>query len=127
TILFCSLTICAFLTCMGLTFLILACAVPTPKIFYPFFVLLFYALSVIPVFLAKRSTPTNETTPKSEFALFLTSGMVISAFALPIVLAHAAVITWTACILTIISNIINYGTMLGYALRSAEEHYGSMF
>ncbi|KAH8233637.1 hypothetical protein KR026_010753, partial [Drosophila bipectinata] len=121
-----SLIICAFLTCMGLTFLILACAVPTPKIFYPFFVLLFYALSVIPVFVAKRSTPSQETNPKWEFAHFLTSGMVVSAFALPIVLAHAAVITWTACTLTIISNIINFGTMLGYALRDGED-YGSMF
>ncbi|KAH8346303.1 hypothetical protein KR084_000404, partial [Drosophila pseudotakahashii] len=121
-----SLIICAFATCMGLTFLILACAVPTPKIFYPFFVLLFYALSVLPVFIAKRTTPGTETNPKSEFALFLTAGMVLSAFALPIVLAHASVITWTASILTIISNIINYGTIFGYAMRDAEP-YGSMF
>ncbi|KAI8039809.1 leptin receptor gene-related protein [Drosophila gunungcola] len=121
-----ALIICAFLTCMGLTFLILACAVPTPKIFYPFFVLLFYALSVLPVFIAKRTTPGNETNPKSEFALFLTAGMVLSAFALPIVLAHASVITWMASILTIISNIINYGTIFGYAMRD-DEPYGSMF
>ncbi|EDV37226.1 uncharacterized protein Dana_GF11533 [Drosophila ananassae] len=112
---------------MGLTFLILACAVPTPKIFYPFFVLLFYALAAIPVFVAKRTTPGSETNPKVEFAHFLTTGMVISAFALPIVLAHAAVITWTACILTIFSNIINFSTMLGYAMREDGEHYGSMF
>lgn len=78
---------------MGLTFLILACAVPTPKIFYPFFVLLFYALAAIPVFVAKRTTPGSETNPKVEFAHFLTTGMVISAFALPIVLAHAAVVS----------------------------------
>ncbi|EDW92619.2 leptin receptor gene-related protein [Drosophila yakuba] len=120
------LFICAFLTCIGLTFLILACAVPSPKIFYPFFVLLFYVLSVLPVFIAKRTTPGNETNPKSEFALFLTAGMVLSAFALPIVLAHAAVITWTAGILTIISNLINYGTIFGYAMRD-DEPYGSMF
>ncbi|XP_017045237.1 vacuolar protein sorting-associated protein 55 homolog [Drosophila ficusphila] len=111
---------------MGLTFLILACAIPNPKIFYPFFVLLFYALSVLPVFIAKRTTPGNETNPKSELALFLTAGMVLSAFALPIVLAHASVISWTASILTIISNIINYGTILGYAMRD-DEPYGSMF
>ncbi|KAH8248079.1 hypothetical protein KR038_011622, partial [Drosophila bunnanda] len=122
----CSLIICAFLTCMGLTFLILACAVPTPKIFYPFFVLLFYALSVLPVFIAKRTVPNGETNPKTEFALFLTAGMVLSAFALPIVLAHASVITWTACTLTIISNLINYGTIFGYAMRD-EEPYGSRF
>lgn len=76
-----------------MTFLILACALPTPKIFYPFFVLLFYVLSVLPVFISKRTTPSNETNPKSEFALFLTAGMVLSAFALPIVLAHSAVVS----------------------------------
>ncbi|SPP74504.1 leptin receptor gene-related protein [Drosophila guanche] len=121
-----ALIICAFLTCLGMTFLILACAVPTPKIFYPFFVLLFYALSVLPVFIAKRTTPVNETNPKTEFALFLTAGMVLSAFALPIVLAHSAVITWTACTLTLISNIINYVTIFGYTMRD-EQPYGSMF
>lgn len=78
---------------MGLTFLILACAVPTPKIFYPFFVLLFYALSALPVFIAKRTVPNIETNPKTEFALFLTAGMVLSAFALPIVLAHSSVVS----------------------------------
>jgi len=76
-----------------MTFLILACAVPTPKIFYPFFVLLFYVLSVLPVLIAKRYTPGAETNPKTEFALFLTAGMVLSAFALPIVLAHSAVVS----------------------------------
>ncbi|XP_017836454.1 leptin receptor gene-related protein [Drosophila busckii] len=123
------LIICAFLSCLGMTFLILACAVPTPKIFYPFFVLIFYVLSVLPVFIAKRTTPGNETNPKTEFALFLTAGMVLSAFALPIVLAHSAVITWTACTLTLISNVINYSTMFGYAMRDEgfDAPYGGMF
>ncbi|XP_037892117.1 leptin receptor gene-related protein-like, partial [Glossina fuscipes] len=77
------------MTCIGMTFLILACAVPQPKIFYPFFVLIFYVISVIPMMLAKRLSPGSETNPKTEFALFLTSGMVLSSFALPIVLAHS--------------------------------------
>ncbi|EDW08567.2 uncharacterized protein Dmoj_GI19503, partial [Drosophila mojavensis] len=125
------LIICAFLTVLGMTFLILACALPTPKIFYPFFVLLFYVLSVLPVFISKRTTPSNETNPKSEFALFLTAGMVLSAFALPIVLAHSAVISWTACTLTLIGNVINYSTMFGYAMRDGSDGfdapYGGMF
>lgn len=76
-----------------MSFLILACAVPQPKIFYPFFVLLFYVLSVLPVLIAKRLSPGSETNPKTEFALFLTAGMVLSAFALPIVLAHSGVVS----------------------------------
>lgn len=89
-----SLIISAFMTCVGMTFLILACAVPTKKIFYPFFVLLFYVLSVIPMLIAKRLNPGSETNAKTEFALFITAGMVLSAFALPIVLAHTGVVSW---------------------------------
>ncbi|XP_030368836.1 leptin receptor overlapping transcript-like 1 [Scaptodrosophila lebanonensis] len=112
-----------------MTFLILACAVPTPKLFWPFFVLLFYVLSVLPVIIANRTTPGNETNPKTEFALFLTAGMVLSAFALPIVLAHANVITWMACTFTLIGNVINYATMFGYAMRDEgfDAPYGGMF
>lgn len=76
-----------------MTFLILACAVPQPKIFYPFFVLLFYILSVLPMLIAKRFSLGSETSPKTEFALFLTAGMVLSAFGLPIVLAHSGVVS----------------------------------
>uniref|UniRef100_A0A0K8VAY0 Leptin receptor gene-related protein n=2 Tax=Bactrocera latifrons TaxID=174628 RepID=A0A0K8VAY0_BACLA len=124
-----ALLVCAFLTCLGMTFLILACAVPQPKIFYPFFVLLFYVLSVIPVFIAKRFNQGNETNPKTEFALFLCAGMVLSAFAFPIVLAHSQVISWTAATLTLISNVINYLTIFGYSMRDSEfdAPYGGMF
>ncbi|XP_037956811.1 leptin receptor gene-related protein [Teleopsis dalmanni] len=117
---------------LGMTCLILACAVPNPKIFYPFFVLLFYVLSVLPVLAMKQGILGGETNPKVEFALFLTAGMVLSAFALPIVLAHSHVITWLACNLTILGNLINYLTMFGYAMKgdgmdSIGAPYGGMF
>lgn len=91
----CSLLICALSTSIGMTFLILACAIPNPKIFYPFFVLLFYVLTVLPVFIAQRSNSGGNdiTNPKIEFAFFLASGMLLSAFALPIVLANSAVVS----------------------------------
>lgn len=83
----------AFLTCLGMTFIILACAVPNPKIFYPFFVFLFYALTFLPILIAHRSNADNGTTPCLEFAYFLTAGLVLSAFALPVVLARSAVVS----------------------------------
>ena len=78
----------------------MACAIPNPKIFYPFFVLLFYILTVLPVVLARQISAGNETNPKTEFALFITAGMVLSAFALPIVLAHSQVVS-NICIHTL--------------------------
>ncbi|XP_055919784.1 leptin receptor gene-related protein [Eupeodes corollae] len=112
-----------------MTFLILACAIPQPKLFYPFFVFIFYLLSIIPLIIARRITPTGETNARTEFALFLAAGFVLSAFALPIVLARSAVITWLACWLTLGGNIINYLTMLGYAMKDSEfeASYGGMF
>lgn len=79
-----------------MTFLILACAIPNPKIFYPFFVLLFYVLTVLPVFIAQRANPGGNdlTNPKTEFAFFLAAGMLLSAFALPIVLANSGVVSF---------------------------------
>lgn len=81
------------MTCLGMTFLISACAVPKAKVFYPFFVLIFYVLSVLPMLIVKRLNPGPETNPKTEFALFLTAGMVLSAFALPIVLTNSGVVS----------------------------------
>lgn len=91
----CRLLICALSTSIGMTFLILACAIPNPKIFYPFFVLLFYVLTVLPVFITQRSNSGGNdiTNPKTEFAFFLASGMLLSAFALPIVLANSGVVS----------------------------------
>lgn len=90
---YCSLLISAVLICFGMTFIILACAIPQPKLFYPFFVFIFYLLSIIPVIIARRVTPNNDTNPRSEFALFLAAGFVLSAFALPIVLARVGTVS----------------------------------
>lgn len=76
-----------------MTFIILACAVPNPKIYYPFFVFLFYILSCIPIFIANRNNRDGGTTPCVEFAYFLTAGIVLSAFALPIILARSVVVS----------------------------------
>lgn len=79
-----------------MTFLILACAIPGEsdhKTYYPFFVILFYAFSVIPLIIAKRrSQDLNGTNPCLEFALFLTAGIILSTFALPIVLYRSDVV-----------------------------------
>ncbi|KAL5289071.1 LEPROTL1 family protein [Megaselia abdita] len=110
-----------------MTFIILACAVPNPKIFYPFFVFLFYALTILPIFIAKRGNSDSGATPCLEFAYFLTAGLVLSAFALPVVLARSDVINWFAASFTILGNIINYGTMFCYVMKDSDAGYGNMF
>lgn len=62
--------------------------------YWPFFVLIFYVLCPIPHFIAKRVSDDGDSGSNvyRELAYFLTSGIVVSAFGLPMVLAHVSVV-----------------------------------
>merc|ERR1719348_1389625 len=79
----------AFSGSIGLLFLFLACALPQFNNWYPFTVVIFYLLSPIPTLIAKRHSDDSSSNPCRELAWFLTTGIVVSAFALPIVLSRA--------------------------------------
>merc|ERR1711942_113941 len=81
----------AFSGSIGLLFLFLACALPQFNNWYPFTVVIFYLLSPLPSLIAKRHSEDSASNPCRELAWFLTTGIVVSAFALPIVLARAPV------------------------------------
>lgn len=106
----------AFAGSIGMTFVILACALPQYNLWWPFFVVLFYVLAPIPTLVARRynehSTGSNACL---ENAIFITMGLVVSSFALPIVLARAGqIIQWGACYLTLAGNVVVYLTLLGF-------------
>jgi len=80
----------AFSGSIGLLFLFLACALPQYSNWYPFTVVIFYLLSPIPSLISRRyNDDGGSSNPCKEFAWFITTGIVVSAFALPIVLARA--------------------------------------
>lgn len=61
---------------------------------WPFFVVLFYILVPVPTAFAKRHLNSmGDGTGGQELALFLTLSLLISSFALPIVLCHASVVS----------------------------------
>merc|ERR1711909_99172 len=91
-----SLVVLAFSGSIGLLFLFLACALPQFNNWYPFTVVIFYLLSPIPTLIAKRHSEDSSSNPCRELAWFLTTGIVVSAFALPIVLARAPVVVTPA-------------------------------
>ncbi|KAF7491495.1 Leptin receptor overlapping transcript-like 1 [Sarcoptes scabiei] len=90
------------------------------RVWWPFFVVIFYVISPLPVLIANRyleNTNTNTTTAK-DVALFITAVIVISAYGLPIILArappdHPTIVTW-ACILALMGNTVVFLTILGF-------------
>ncbi|XP_058818151.1 leptin receptor gene-related protein isoform X2 [Topomyia yanbarensis] len=103
----------AMLGSIGMTMIILACALPSYKVWWPFFVVLFYLICPLPTLIAKRN-PSDDDESRITHSMFATIGIVISSFALPIVLARAMVIHGGACYLTLAGNVIAYITVLGY-------------
>ncbi|XP_039316979.1 leptin receptor overlapping transcript-like 1 isoform X1 [Saimiri boliviensis] len=76
---------------IGLMFLMLGCALPIYNKYWPLFVLFFYVLSPIPYCIARRLVDDTDAMSNAckELAIFLTTGIVVSAFGLPIVFARA--------------------------------------
>ena len=72
---------------------------PTNSVYWPLFVLVFHALSPIPHFIAKRATYDSDATSSAcrELAYFFTTGIVVSAFGFPVILARVAVVSFVYC------------------------------
>ncbi|KAK0210805.1 vacuolar protein sorting 55 [Desarmillaria ectypa] len=60
-----------------------------------------------------------------DLGRFITSLVVVTGFALPVVLAHSDVITKSACVMSIIGGGLVYGTILAYsaAFRQDESDF----
>ena len=140
--------------------LFLACALPQFDNWIPFTVVIFYLISPIPTLIAKRRARVGDvhtacmrgregptgSSPCRELACFLTTGIVVSAFALPIVLSRATltqtsapmlpngtstpnpseqsdttVIDGGACGLVIAANSVMFLTILGFFLAFGSE------
>ncbi|XP_056149018.1 leptin receptor gene-related protein-like [Lampris incognitus] len=104
----------SFSGAIGLTFLLLGCA--QYGVYWPLFVLIFYVLSPLPTFIARRASDDTDSTSNAcrELAYFFTTGLVVSSFGLPIVLARKAAIEWGACGLVMAGNTVIFLTILGF-------------
>jgi len=98
----------AFGCAFGITFLVLSCVIPEPDNCLPLAVLPFYLLAPIPFLIARRAGDISFDTSNSclETAVFVTIFLIMSAFGLPVVLAHAGKITWSAVGLALSANVV---------------------
>ncbi|XP_072021665.1 leptin receptor overlapping transcript-like 1 isoform X2 [Amphiura filiformis] len=107
----------AFSASIGLLLVVLACALPIfHQIWWPLFVLVFYVLSPIPLLIAQRIAGSDSLGAASsalqELCLFITTGIVTSAYGLPLVLVHTGTIQWGACVLVLAGNTWCFITIL---------------
>ncbi|KAK9762550.1 Vacuolar protein sorting-associated protein 55 [Basidiobolus ranarum] len=109
----------AFLLAIGFLLSILSCALY--QNWWPLFVVFTYALAPLPNFIFGRCGGGDDLMSDSHGAGFLDAGRFITAifivtgFGLPMVLAHAGVITMPAMLLSISGGILVYGTIITYS------------
>jgi len=110
----------AFSGSIGLLFLFLACALPQYNLWWPFFVIIFYVLAPIPILISRRFSDDIGGTSSAlkEVCYFFTTGIVLSAFALPVVMARAPrddpTIAGGACALVMTGNVVMFMTIYGF-------------
>ncbi|TNN09061.1 Leptin receptor overlapping transcript-like 1 isoform 1 [Schistosoma japonicum] len=71
---------------ISFTFLLLACALPQYNVWWPLFMLIFYIIAPVPLLLAKNCQNSSSS---EDLSVFLTTVIVTSAYALPILFARA--------------------------------------
>uniref|UniRef100_A0A672LX97 Leptin receptor overlapping transcript-like 1 n=1 Tax=Sinocyclocheilus grahami TaxID=75366 RepID=A0A672LX97_SINGR len=90
----------------------------SPVSLSPLFLLFFYILAPIPYCISRRVVDDTDSASNAckELAIFLTTGIVVSAFGLPVIFARAHVMAWGACALVLAGNIVIFATILGFFL-----------
>lgn len=135
------LVVLSFLATGGSTLLVLGCALANYN-WWPIFVVIFYVLSPIPFILTRTCNRGNDYMSDSysgraiELCAFLTSVLVISAYALPTVMAHVPIpvdskpdiqpiIKWSSAGFIYAGNTVIFSTIFIF-MRSimSEDNYG---
>ncbi|KDQ18439.1 hypothetical protein BOTBODRAFT_52460 [Botryobasidium botryosum FD-172 SS1] len=108
----------SFVLAIGFLLIILSCALW--QNWLPLIVALTFVLAPLPNAIFSHcgnsdDFGSSDTNPAADFGRFLTSCVVITGFALPLVLAHAEVIHPTASAMSIVGGGLVYGTILAYS------------
>eukprot|EP00126_Sphaerothecum_destruens_P006103 Sdes_comp19215_c0_seq1m10105 len=121
----------AFFGACGLLLVILACALPQFDQWWPLAVILTHILAPIPNIIASKvendpfSSGGGSEGVIVDVCQFITSIIVVSGFAFPLVLCHAGVIHVGAAILTVLGNMFVFGVILAYMYLFEEDSFNS--
>jgi hypothetical protein len=100
---------------------------------WPIFVVIFYVLSPLPIVIARKCVPDMIMSDPynnrcMELSVFLTAVIVISAYGLPVVLAHspiqAPLIKWSSASFIFAGNTLIFVTIYSFVRLISSENYG---
>ncbi|KZV62839.1 vacuolar protein sorting 55 [Peniophora sp. CONT] len=114
----------SFVLAVGFLMIILSCALWSNWL--PLLVALTFVMAPLPNALfsqcgADDFSDYESTHGPADLGRFITSIFVVTGFALPLVLAHAEVITPGASVMSIIGGGLVYGTILAYTATFRQE------
>ncbi|KDQ60799.1 hypothetical protein JAAARDRAFT_204604 [Jaapia argillacea MUCL 33604] len=114
----------SFVLAVGFLLIILSCALWSNWL--PLLVALTFVLAPLPNALfshcgADDFSAEYEGSAPADVGRFITSVVVVTGFALPIILAHSEIIRPAACVMSIIGGGLVYGTILSYTAAFKQE------
>ncbi|EJD06036.1 vacuolar protein sorting 55 [Fomitiporia mediterranea MF3/22] len=114
----------SFVLAVGFLLIILSCALF--KNWLPLLVALTFVVAPLPnaIFAHCGSddfSTDGEASGPVDLGRFITSMIVVTGFALPLILAHSEIIHPAACVMSIIGGGLVYGTILAYTATFSQE------
>jgi len=112
----------SFVLAVGFLMIILSCALWAN--WMPLLVALTFVLAPLPNALFSQCGSdefSGEGSGPADLGRFITSIVVVTGFALPIVLAHSEIIRPGACVMSIIGGALVYGTIVAYSAAFSQE------
>ncbi|KII88478.1 hypothetical protein PLICRDRAFT_176064 [Plicaturopsis crispa FD-325 SS-3] len=114
----------SFVLAVGFLLIILSCALWANWL--PLLVALTFVLAPLPNALfshcgSDEFSASYEGPGPVDLGRFITAVVVVTGFALPIVLAHSEVIKTGACVMSIVGGGLVYGTILAYSAAFTQE------
>jgi len=114
----------SFVLAIGFLLVILSCALFHQ--YLPLLVVATYVLAPLPNWICGRCANPDDFVESSgnavvDFGRFCTGFLVLMGIALPVLLAHSAIIRWDACVMSIIGGGLIYGTIIAFSMFFEEE------
>ncbi|KAI9236092.1 MAG: vacuolar protein sorting 55 [Podila humilis] len=114
----------SFVLALGFLLVIMSCALYSN--WWPLFVVATYVFAPLPNAIFGRFAGSDDMMSDyqggyADIGYFLTGLMIVTGFCLPVVLAHAGVITAPAMIMSIAGGLLIYGTIISYSRFFSED------